>query len=149
MIKSELSIVIDAPPEKVFAGISDPVASVIKDVPNAVELRDVTGEGKGMSYTIVYKMAGVRLNMECTFIEYEPNELLTIQVKGGLDAIQTWKLTPQEGGTKLDVTGEYSVPVPLVGRIAELMLKRQNEREWEAILANIKARIESEVKADA
>ena len=146
MIKSELSIIIDAPPEKVFAGFGKP-GNIIGDVPNVVEIKDITGEGEGRSYVLVYKMAGMRLTMECTWIEYIPDERLTIQIKGGIDAQQTWTLTPQAGGTKLDVGSEYSVPVPLVGRIAELLLKRQNEREWEAVLANMKARIESEVKA--
>ena len=117
----------------------------MKDVPNAVEVKDIQGEGKGKSYVMVYKMAGVRVTMECTWIEYVPNERLTIQVKGGIDARQTWVLRPQEGKTKVDVAAAYTVPVPLVGRIAERLLKRQNEREWEAILANMKARVESEV----
>lgn len=144
MIKSELGILIDAPPESVFPAIAKP-EHVMKDVPNAVEVKDVTGEGKGTSYVIVYKMAGVRVTMECAWIEHIPNERLTIQIKGGIDAQQTWTLTPQDGRTKLDVAAEYTIPVPLVGRIAEWLLKRQNEREWEAILANIKARVESEV----
>jgi hypothetical protein len=40
-----------------------------------------------------------------------------------------------------------SIPVPLIGKIAELLLKRQNDREWEAVLANIKARVEAETLA--
>lgn len=144
MIKSEMSIVIDAAPEKVFPAIAKP-EHVMEDIPNAVEVKDIQGEGKGTSYVIVYKMAGVRVTMECTWIEYVPDERLTIQIKGGIDAKQTWTLRPQKGRTKLDAAAEYTVPVPLVGRIAERLLKRQNEREWEVILANIKARVESEV----
>jgi uncharacterized protein YndB with AHSA1/START domain len=141
-----MSIVVNASPATVFAAIGKP-DHIMRDVPNVVEVKDITGEGEGMSYALVYKMAGVRVTMNCTWTEYVPSERLTIQIKGGIDARQTWTLTPQAGGTKLDVSGEYSVPVPLVGKVAELVLKRQNEREWEAVLANIKARIESEVKA--
>lgn len=143
MIKSELSVTIDAPPEKVFARISDPLNS-LEDVPNVVEVKDVTGQGKGMSYRSVYKMAGIRLELECTYTEHISNELLTIEFKGGAIGKQVCRLTPQNGGCKLDVATEYSIPVPLIGKIAEMILKRQNEREWEAILGNIKARLETE-----
>jgi uncharacterized membrane protein len=142
MIKSELSIVIDAPPEKVFARISDPMNS-LEDVPNVVEVKDVTGQGKGMSFRMVYKMAGLRLELESMLAEYIPNEQITYEFKGGSEAKQTWRLTPQNGGCKVDVASEYSIPVPLIGKIAELMLRRQNDREWEAILANIKAQVEA------
>jgi len=143
MVTSELSIVIDAPPEEVFARISNPMNSM-EDVPNVVEVTDVTGQGEGMSYRMVYKMAGIRLDLDCTLIEYIPNEQVTYETKGGSDAKQTWKLSPQDGGCKLVVSATYSIPVPLIGKIAELLLKRLNDKEWEAVLANIKARIEAE-----
>ncbi len=143
MIKSELSIVIDTSPEKVFARISNPLSS-LEDVPNVVEVTDITGQGKEMSWRLVYKMAGMRLELKFTYAEYIPNELLTLEFKGGSNGKQVWKLTPQNGGCMVDVSSEYSIPIPLVGKIAELILKRQNEREWEAILGNIKARLETE-----
>ena len=68
---------------------------------------------------------------------------------GGSNGKQTWTLTPHNGGCRLEVSGQYSVPIPLVGKMAERMLKRHNDREWEAILANIKARVGSEVTANA
>ena len=145
MIKSELSVVIDAPPEKVFARVSNPLNSM-EDVPNVVDVRDVVGEGEGQSCHMVYKMVGVRVELEFTVAEYIPNEQVTFEFKGGSNGRQTWKLTPQDGGCRLDVFGEYTIPVPLVGRMAELMLKRHNDREWEAMLANIKARVESDTR---
>lgn len=148
MIKSELTTVINAPPEKVFARISNPLNS-IEDVPNVIEVKDIVGEGKGQSCRMVYKMVGIRLELEFTVAEYIPNERVTFEFKGGSNGKQTWKLIPQNGGCKLEVSGEYSIPVPLLGRMAELMLKKHNDREWEAILANIKARVESELDIEA
>ena len=45
------------------------------------------------------------------------------------------------------MSSEYEIPIPLVGKIAEMLLKKQNEREWEAILDNLKARLEAENQA--
>lgn len=143
MIKSELSVIINAAPEKVFARMSDPY-NALEDVPNVVEVKDVTGEGLGKRYRVVYKMMGVPLNVDCEFTEYVSNQRLVEKCSGGIDCTMTWTLEPHEGGTKVNGKSEYTVPVPLVGRIAELLLKKQNEREWESVLGNIKARVEAE-----
>jgi len=143
MVKSELSITISAPPEKVFARISDPM-NAMEDVPNIIEVKDLTGQGAGMSYKLIYKMAGIRLSLDCTFVEYTPNERVNIQIKGALNGTQTFDVKPTDAGCQLLGRAEYEIPIPLVGKIAESLLKKQNEREWEAILANIKARLEAE-----
>jgi carbon monoxide dehydrogenase subunit G len=146
MVNSELSITIDAPPEKVFARISDPMKAM-EDVPNIIEVKDITGQGVGMSYKLVYKMAGIRLSLDCTFVEYAPNERVTIQIKGAMNATQTFEVNSLNAGSQLLVTAEYEIPIPLVGKIAEVLLKKRNEREWEASLQNIKASIEAETPA--
>ena len=143
MVKSELSVTIDVPPEKVFARIIEPM-NTIEDIPNVIEVKDVTGEGAGMSWKLVYKMAGVRLPLDCTRVEYADNEQITIQIKGAMNATQTFELKPLDAGCQLRVIGEYEIPIPLVGKIAEALLKKHNEREWEAILDNLKARLEAD-----
>ena len=142
MVKSELSVIINAAPEKVFARIADPHAGS-EDVPNVVEVKDIAGEGVGKRYQIVYKMMGVPLNVECEYTEYIPSQRLVVKCSGGIECTMTWTLEPQEDATKVNVISEYSVPVPLVGKIAELLLKKQNEREWESVLGNLKARVEA------
>ena len=37
---------------------------------------------------------------------------------------------------------EYVFPVPLLGRLAEVFIVKQNEHEAEVMLANLKARME-------
>jgi hypothetical protein len=37
---------------------------------------------------------------------------------------------------------EYVVPIPLLGKLAEAFIVKQNEHEAEAMLANLKARME-------
>jgi hypothetical protein len=49
----------------------------------------------------------------------------------------------QEGGMLLAVDVDYIIPVPLVGKLAEPFILRQNENETDTFLANLKARMES------
>jgi len=38
---------------------------------------------------------------------------------------------------------EYTVPVPLLGKLAEAFILKQNEHESDVMLANLKARMET------
>ena len=80
MVKSELSVTINVPPEQVFARFSDPMHAM-KDIPNVIEVKDITGHGVGMNWKEIYKMAGVHLKIDCTFIDYVVNKRTTIQAK--------------------------------------------------------------------
>ena len=46
-------------------------------------------------------------------------------------------------------TYEYSIPIPLVGKVAEKLLKGRNEREWQTSLENLKELVEAENQASA
>jgi hypothetical protein len=41
------------------------------------------------------------------------------------------------------VDAHYRVPIPLLGKLAEAFIVKQNEHEAEAFLANLKDRMES------
>ncbi len=49
----------------------------------------------------------------------------------------------QDYGRLLEVDVSYIIPVPLVGKLAELFILRQKENEADTFLANLKARMES------
>ncbi len=142
MIKSELSITIDAPPEKVFARVSDPM-HMAEDSPSVIEVKDVEGEGVGGRFRLVYKMLGMRFDVEVTCTDHVPNERIAAEFKGGISGSDVITMEPHNGGTKLNWAIEYAIPIPLVGKIAELLLKKQNDREGEVTLANLKARVEA------
>ena len=142
MIKSELSTVIDAPPEKVFSRLDDP-KNRVEEFPGVLEVKDITGEGVGKQFRLVYKMFGMRFETEFTRTEYVLNERIASKVKGGITGKNLVTMEPHNGGTKMTYTVEYTVPIPLVGKIAEKLLKKQNEREAEVFLSNLKARLEA------
>ncbi len=144
MAKIEKSIIIDAPVEKVFEFMVDP-ANLPEIWPSLVEVKDVkqTPEGVGSSYRWVYKMAGMRFEGETETIEYVPNQKVVVKDKGGIEATRTVTFQPENGGTKYTTSAEYTVPIPLLGKLAEAFILRQNEHEADMVLANLKDRMES------
>ena len=140
MARVERSITINAPVEKVFAYIEDPI-NELEWIPSLVEVQDVAGQGAETHFRWAYKMAGMRLEGESRNTEYIPNERIVTQSKGGI--VSTWTLTfePHDGGTKLNLVIEYTIPVPVLGKLAEALVLRQNEREADLALANIKDRM--------
>ena len=142
MPKFEKTLIIEAPPEKVFERFDNPL-NMLEDVPNGVDCTDITGEGVGKSYKFVYKMAGIKLSQKSTYTEYVVNKKLATKFEGGITGTSVWDIEPQNGGTKLTVTVEYAVPIPLVGKIAESLLAKRNEREWDVVLANAKDALEA------
>ncbi len=141
MPKLNNSINISAPVEKVFAYITDPL-TITEWLVGATEVTDVTGSGVGQHYHWKYNMLGVPLRGETTVSEYVPNERRVTDSKGG--AISTWTFTfaPHEGGTKLDLELDYTIPVPVLGKLAEQLVLKRNQREADLSMQNIKQRLE-------
>lgn len=145
MARIERSIAIKAPVEKVFAYISDDPMNTLEWLPGMVEVKDVvrTKEGVGSRYRWVYKMAGLPFEGESIATEYVPNQRLVDQSKGGINSTWTWTFAPEGEGTRVNLAIEYTVPIPVLGKLAEALVLRQNEREADLALVNIKARMES------
>jgi hypothetical protein len=54
-----------------------------------------------------------------------------------------WEYQSEGEATKVTFRGEYTVPIPLLGKLAEAFIVKQNENEAEVVLANLKARMET------
>ncbi len=123
--------------------MSDPM-SQLEWMPSMVEVTDVnlTEQGVGSTYRWKYKMAGMILHGDNETLEFVPNKRVVERSRGGIDSTWTWTYEPQDGGTKLSVHIEYTIPVPVMGKIAEGLVLRQNEKEANLAMANIKAKME-------
>ncbi len=146
MAKVERSITINASVEQVFAYIEDPMNDV-EHTAGVIEIKDVTGSGVGAHNRWVYKMAGLRFEGESTVTEHIPNERIVTQTKGGIASTWTYTFEPHDGGTKLTVNVEYTIPVPVLGKLAEKLVLKRNEREADLNMANIKESIEGRTSA--
>jgi len=142
MIKTVKTINIKAPVEKVFDYISEPT-NLPEIWPSLVEVKDVQKlPSGGTRNRWVYKMAGILLEGTSEDTEYVPNQRLVRKTKGGVESTQTCMFQPEAGGTKVTLEVEYTVPIPVLGKLAEAIIVKMNEHEGELILANLKARME-------
>jgi carbon monoxide dehydrogenase subunit G len=142
MVKTEKSVFVRAPVEKVFGYLRDPLTNP-EWLPGMQEVKDVSGEGVGSTFRWVYKMAGVSFEGQSTVLEFVENERFVTESKGGIASTWTWDFCPEGDGTRIDTAVEYTVPVPVLGRLAESVIVRQNDGNLDRGLQNIKAVVES------
>ena len=142
MIKAGSSITINAPIKKIFDYISEPTNQP-EIWPSLMEIKDVQRlpDGKTKSRW-VYKMAGIRLEGTSEGVESVANQRIVNKTKGGVESTQTWTFQPEASGTKVTFEVEYTVPIPVLGKLAEAIIVKMNEHEGEVILANLKSRME-------
>ncbi len=142
MAKVEKTISINAPVEKIFGYISDP-SNLPEFWPSLVETSDVkTLPNGGHSNRWVYKMVGMRFEGTSEDVECVQNQRLVSKTKGGVESTQTWAFQPEAGGTRVTFTTEYTVPIPVLGKLAEAIIVRMNDHEGDIVMANLKARME-------
>ena len=137
MAKVERSITINAPVEKVFNYINDPMNQP-EWVPSTMEITDVSGSGVGQRYRWTYKMAGVLLKGETTVTEHLPNERIVTQIQGGVTSTWILSFKTQDGGSIMELDIEYTIPIPVIGKIAEKIVLKRNEQEADLAMANVK-----------
>jgi carbon monoxide dehydrogenase subunit G len=131
------SIDIDDAPDRVFAYVADPSTGT-EWLPSLMDIRNVSGTGVGQHYEWTYKMVGFPLHGETSVVAHVPSERRVVRMKGTVESLWTFVLEPRERGTHLDVTVEYSVPLPVLGKLAEKLVVRRNDREIEVALQSIK-----------
>jgi uncharacterized membrane protein len=139
----ERAIVINAPVEQIFAFVSDP-ANLPSVWPALEQTTNVTPEANGGSSSdYVYTMGGMRFSGHTESVEFVPNARIVTRSKSGIENTLTWSFMPEGDGTRVTFLAEYTVPVPLLGKLAEVLLVRQNEQQGETVLANLKAKMEA------
>ena len=78
-------------------------------------------------------------------VEYIPNQRITTRSSKGIDNRISWSFekTNNGSGTRFTADVDYSIPVPLLGKLAETFIVKQNERETELVCSNLKIRMET------
>jgi uncharacterized membrane protein len=142
MPKVMKSAIINAPVEKVFNYATDQT-NMPEIWPSMVDvkiLEKLPNGGTKSQYT--YKMAGMRfegINFDTEFVQ---NKRTVTRTEGGIESEITWDYEAEGETTRLTIASEYTIPIPLIGKMAEKFILKQNENELEIILANLKARME-------
>jgi uncharacterized membrane protein len=144
MAKIERTITINAPVEKVFEYLAQPT-NLPEIWPSLVEVKDVkqTPQHVGDTFNWIYKMAGMRFEGSTQTTEYVSNERIVTKNTSGIPSTFVYTFEAEDGHTRFHEEIEYTIPIPLLGKLAEAFILRQNEHEADVFLANLKARMEA------
>ena len=143
MAKLKKTIVVGVPVEHVCRYMDQP-ANLQEIWPSLVEARDVQrlpNGGKQWQWT--FKMAGVRFEGVSEDIEWVTNQRVVSKTTGGIQSTFHWTYQSEDGGTRVTVEVEYTVPIPVLGKLAENLVVRMNDNEMEMLLDNMKAVMEA------
>jgi uncharacterized membrane protein len=141
--KLKQSIAIDAPMEEVFAYVQEPT-NLPEFWPSLLEVKDVEQlPNGGTRFDYVYKMAGMKFTGTSEDTEVIPNQRVINRSRGGVESTMVWTYQAEGEGTKITVETEYTVAVPLLGRLAEAVIIKLVENEGQLLLLNLKARMEA------
>jgi uncharacterized membrane protein len=133
---------IKAPVHKVYSFIEDP-KNAPEVMTNMIEVNEVKGSGLGTQFKWTWKMAGMKMKGESKNIEDIPDKRIVVKTSGGIESTWTYNFKPQGEATILDLDIDYTIPVPVLGKLAEKVLLKRNERDAEANLLNLKEKLES------
>lgn len=144
MAKVQKHILIHTPTEKVFAFMDDP-RNLPEIWPSMVEVKNpVLNSIGGYDFEWVYKMGGLHFNGASKTTEHILNKRIVTESKKGIESRFVWDYTSEGKNTRLFVEIEYKIPIPLIGKLAEAVIVKQNEHEGEIMLKNLKDRMEIE-----
>ena len=144
MAKVEKSILIHVPTEKVFAFMNDP-RNLPEIWPSMVEVKNaILNSIGGYDFEWVYKMGGMHFNGASKTTECIPNKRIITESTKGIQSRFVWNYKAEGRYTKLAVEVEYTIPIPLIGKLAEAVIAKQNEHEADTMLKNLKDRMEIE-----
>lgn len=144
MVKVETSVLINQPIEKVFEFVTTPENDSQWYI--GVKSRDHTpGEPAGVGSTSMseIRFLGVAMEVEWEVTEYKPPNKIEVKTTKGpvsVEAEYSFKATA-EGQTKVGVEGEADVSG--VFSLAEPIVERMAQRQWEASFENLKDVLES------
>ncbi len=138
------SIVIDAPPGNVFDYLCN--ASHLPEVsPGIVEVKNVVATPDGaQSFDWTYRLAGIHFHGHAETVEVVKDRYQLVRNETGIPGTFRWTVGKHDNGTeaRLEID-HYELPIPFLARLTAPILRRLNEREADAVLRNLKARLET------
>lgn len=138
----ENSIIINAPVEKVFEYIDNPHNDPewMIGMMDVYEVEGPPGVGRHFHWT--FKMVGIPLKGQSTTIEHIPNRRSVTESQGGVTSTWAADVETEGDGTKLTMKVDYTIPIPVLGKLAEHLISKQNQRNVESSMENIKQMLE-------
>jgi len=143
MAAIDKEIMINATPQKIFNFVIKP-SNLTKFWPSLVEIKkEKLLPNGGYSAQWLYRMSGIHLVGTASCTDVLLNNWFTVKISGAVDCTMTWTFRGKENAaTKVTITLDYHVSVPLVNRIAEHIFVKMNTHEAELVLANLRVLME-------
>jgi uncharacterized membrane protein len=134
---------VDTPVERVFDFLLDP-NNLPEIWPNIIEVKNVkkSKDTEGFNFNWTYKMSGLPFEGKCETIEYTRYERLVVKSNKALDSTITWRFQLSGRETHVTLRFEYQIPSSLLKRMKEEIVIQENEHEVDALLQNLKSRLE-------
>lgn len=136
MATIERSFVVKTSQERVFAFLADH-ANDSKWLPGLEDARNFTGEGTDYHWETTFKMAGMSFNVAGQVVEHDPPRRHVVETRSGMVSTWDWTLEPEGDNTRVSLKMEYTIPVAALGKIAEKILLKQNEKTADEGMANL------------
>jgi carbon monoxide dehydrogenase subunit G len=148
MKKITKRIDIQAKPKAVYDFLTNP-NNLPTVWPSMIEVSNVQRKNDGgHEFDWVYKMAGIRFHGHSHAVRVEPEKYVEVRSEGGIGAIFRWHYEPHDGGTRITLDVEYTIPTPVIGKAAEIVVAKMNEREATMVLENTKATLEATLQKE-
>ncbi len=140
MAKIEKATILHTPIENIFRYISEP-SNAPEFWPSLMEVKDVQSlPNGGYRFGWVYKMVGMRFEGTGEYTQIVPNQYFVIETKGSICSIITWTFRSRANITRVTLTIEYKIPIPLLGKLAEAIIVKMNDQEGDLVMVNLGAR---------
>ena len=142
-MRFEHDVIIDRPPDAVFAVLTDP-DRLAEWQPTTVEVRrSAAGPlSRGERFQEVHKAMGRRLESTFEVADYEPGRRFTLHaVDGPMLLDGHWDLAAADGGTRLHFVGEGPVKGPM--KLFEGPLSRSLDKRFRGYHATLKRLVEA------
>lgn len=147
MVRIDKSIEIKAPLTVVYDYLSNPQHE-LEWMVGMQDLRNLTGSGVGTHFEWTYRMGGLLFKGESTRVEDDHEKHFVAQTKGGLESTWTFNLERRKDDvTVLNLDIEYTIPIPLLGTLAEKIFSRRNEHDTDLSLLRIKEKLEERMQS--
>ena len=85
-------------------------------------------------------MAGMTFQGTGEYTEVTPNQWLIIKTKGGIKSTITWTFRSEKNRTRVFLTIDYNIPIPLLGQLAEIAIMKINEQEIDLMMHSLRSR---------
>jgi uncharacterized membrane protein len=113
--------------------------------PSMVEVKNAAINSiNGYDFDWLYKMGGMHFEGASKTTEWLKNKRIVTRSTKGIESRFAWDYAVEGEYTRITLDIEYRIPIPLIGKLAEAIIVKQNEHEAETMLNNLKDKMEIE-----